>query len=293
MIADAAAANNQTSRLMLGKLLSNQVRALGPKCELRHAEFRVFSQWGDDGIIQYLVQNVPIENDAFIEFGVEDYTEANTRFLLLNDNWRGLILDGSAANMEHVQREDIYWRHDLTSVCEFITRDNINSLIAGAGFGGPVGLLSIDIDGNDYWIWEAIDVVDAAIVVVEYNSVFGADRALSIPYDAAFRRTNAHWSNLYWGCSLRALCHLAEKKGYVFVGSNANGNNAYFVKRELAGNLLVKTPETGYVNSRFRESRDPAGNLTFIGGEKRRAIIENMQVTDVVSNVLVRLGDTW
>ena len=291
IIAGAATANIQTTNLLLGKLLSNQVRALGPRRDLRDAEFRVFSQWGDDGIIQYLIHNVPIENDAFIEFGVEDYTESNTRFLLFNDNWRGLIMDASAENMACVQRDDLYWRHDLTSICEFISRENINQLISGAGFNGPIGLLSIDIDGNDYWIWEAIDVVDAAIVVVEYNSVFGPSRALSVPYDPAFRRTNAHWSNLYWGCSLRALCQLADKKGYAFVGSNANGNNAYFVKRELADGVLVKTPEDGYVTSRFRESRDPAGQLTYVGGAKRRSLISDMMVMDVEHNVLVRLGD--
>jgi len=291
MIVGAAATRSQTSNLLLGKLLSNQVRALGPRRDLRDAEFGVFSQFGDDGIIQYLIHNVPIANDTFIEFGVEDYTEANTRFLLLNDNWRGLIMDASEENMARVRREDLYWRHDLTSICEFISRENINPLISGAGFSGPIGLLSIDIDGNDYWIWEAINVVDAAIVVVEYNSVFGVNRALSIPYDPAFLRSNAHCSNLYFGCSLRALCLLAEKKGYVFVGSNSNGNNAYFVKREFAGGLLVKTPEEGYVESRFRESRDASGQLTFVGGENRRDLIEDMKVMDVEHNKLVRLGD--
>lgn len=291
MIAGAAAASNQTTNMLLGKLLSNQVRALGPRRELRDAEFRVFSQWGDDGIIQYLIHNVRVENDAFIEFGVEDYTEANTRFLLLNDNWRGLIIDASAENIARVRRDDLHWRHDLEAICEFVSRENINPLISGAGFNGLIGLLSIDVDGNDYWIWEAIDVVDAAIVVVEYNSVFGPSKALSVPYDPAFQRTNAHYSNLFWGCSLRALCLLAERKGYVFVGSNTNGNNAYFVKRELAGGLLIKTPEEGYVRSRFRESRDATGQLTYVGGDKRRALISDMIVMDVEHNVLVRLGD--
>ena len=96
-----AAASNQiprlireveTSNLLAGKLLANQVKALGAGRELRDVEFRVFSQWGDVGIIQYLIHNVPIPNDTFVEFGVEDYREANTRFLLLNDNWRGLIM---------------------------------------------------------------------------------------------------------------------------------------------------------------------------------------------------------
>jgi len=281
----------ETSNLLAGKLLANQVKALGARRELRDAEFRVFSQWGDDGIIQYLIHNVPIPNDTFVEFGVEDYREANTRFLLLNDNWRGVIMDASAENMARVQHEDLYWRHDLTAVCDFISRENINQLISGAGVTGPIGLLSVDIDGNDYWVWEAIDTVDPAIVIAEYNSVFGSRKAVSVPYDPKFRRTQAHSSNLYWGCSLRALCVLAERKGYAFVGCNSNGNNAYFVKRALCENLLVKTPDEGYVMSRFRESRDVAGQLTYVGGDRRLALIADMQVMDVERNTLVRLGD--
>jgi hypothetical protein len=281
----------ETSKLLTGKLLANQVKVAGPGRELRDVEFRVFSQWGDDGIIQYLIHNVPLPNDAFVEFGVEDYQEANTRFLLLNDNWRGLIMDGGAENIARVHHEDLYWRHDLTAICEFISRENINQLISRAGFTGPIGLLSVDIDGNDYWVWEAIDAVDAAIVIVEYNSVFGSRKALSVPYDPKFRRTQAHPSNLFWGCSLRALCLLGEKKGYAFVGCNSNGNNAYFVKSSLAKNLRIKTPDEGYVMSRFRESRDAAGQLTYAGGEQRLALIANMEVMDVENNTLVRLGN--
>jgi len=96
--------------------------------------------------------------------------------------------------------------------------------------------MNADIDGNDYWIWQSLDVVKPVITIVEYNSVFGDKHAITIPYDRAFNRTKAHYSNLYWGASLRALCILAEQKGYVFVGSNSSGNNAYFVKQtKLAG----------------------------------------------------------
>jgi hypothetical protein len=276
---------------LLGKLLANQVKALGPRRALREVEFKVCSQWGDDGIIQYLIQNVPIESDTFVEFGVEGYVEANTRFLLVNDNWRGLVIDGSAEYMAGLRETEIHWRYDLTAIDAFITRDNINQLIGGAGFRGPLGILSVDIDGNDYWVWEAINVVDPAIVIVEYNSVFGSKHAVTVPYAADFRRSQAHSSNLFWGCSVRALCLLAARKGYVFVGCNSNGNNCYFVKRALAANVREVTPEEGYVLSRFRESRDPEGRLTYKRGDERLAAIADMQVVDVERNALVRLGD--
>jgi hypothetical protein len=279
--------NNQ----LVGRLLANQVKALGPRRELREAEFKVYSQWGDDGIIQYLVHNVPLPSDSFVEFGVESYAEANTRFLLVNDNWRGLIMDGSREWMERVRQGELSWRHELTAIDAFITKDNVNELIGGAGFGGEIGILSIDIDGNDYWIWETLTVTDPAIVIVEYNSVFGRKRAVSVPYAADFRRDAAHASHLFWGCSLRALCLLAERKGYVFVGCNTNGNNAYFVKRALATNLVARTPEEGYVASRFRESRDAEGRLTYKTGAERFAVIADMQVMDIERGILTRLGD--
>ena len=278
-------------KMLTARLLVNQLRARGPVADLREAEFKVFSQFGDDGIIQYLINEVAPGSRTFIEFGVEDYTESNTRFLLVNDNWRGLVLDGSEANVERIRRDEIYWRHDLTAASAFVTRENVNDLFAAHGFAGELGLLSIDIDGNDYWVWEAVEVVRPAIVVAEYNSVFGARRAVTVPYDPAFRRTAAHPSNLYFGCSLRALDVLARRKGYAFAGSNSAGNNAYFVRLDKMGKIARPGVEEGYVESRFRESRDAAGRLTFLAGEARRRAIEELEVFDVEENRLVRIRE--
>jgi hypothetical protein len=278
--------------MLAGRLLVDRTRAMAPQRALRDTEFQVFSQWGDDGIIQYLIAQVPNLSQTFIEFGVQDYRESNTRFLLMNDNWAGLVMDGSEDFVAHIQSEDIYWRHDLTAVAAFLTRENINETIRAAGFAGPLGILSVDIDGNDYWVWEAIDVVEPSIVIVEYNSVFGSERTISVPYDPGFVRTRAHSSNLFWGCSLGALCHLAGRKGYAFVGCNSNGNNAYFVKKTVAGNLRQLDCGQGYVLSRFRESRDPHGNLTFLRGDDRFRTIADMSVVDVKTGRQVRLGDS-
>ncbi|HYY57173.1 MAG TPA: hypothetical protein VE842_07545, partial [Pyrinomonadaceae bacterium] len=253
------------------------------------AEFKVFSQFGDDGIIQYLINNIEIEERTFIEFGVENYTESNTRFLLINNNWKGLVMDGSAAHIEYIKSDSIYWRHELTAVHGFIDKENVNGLISDNGFSGALGILSIDIDGNDYWIWECIREVEPAIVIIEYNSVFGKSRAITIPYDAAFNRTRAHPSNLYWGASLRAMCLLAEKKGYVFVGSNSSGNNAYFVRKDKLGPIRALDPESGYVKSRFRESLDEHGRLTYLSDAERLKAIEEMIVYDLEKESLVKI----
>lgn len=196
----------------LGRIEARQLRDL-PAPDIHTAEFRVFSQWGEDGILQHLIRHVAIPRNIFIEFGVENYLESNTRFLLTNNNWAGLVIDGSAKNIEFIKRDEIYWRHSLKAELSFITQDNINDLIRRNGLTGEIGLLSIDIDGNDYWVWEAIDAVIPSVVVIEYNARFGPDRAVTIPYDAGFVRTTAHHSNIYFGASLEALCLLGEAQG--------------------------------------------------------------------------------
>lgn len=270
-------------RLSLGRLHATRVTALGPRRALREAEFSVFSQWGEDGIIQYLISQVDIAQDVFVEFGVESYREANTRFLLLNDNWRGLIMDASEDHMAAVRGESLFWRHELTAIAEFVTRENINELISRHVPDQDIGILSIDIDGNDYWVWDAITAVTPRIVVCEYNGAYGDREAVAVPYDPGFSRTRAHYSNLHYGCSLAALCHLAERKGYVFVGSNSAGCNAFFVRRDLAGNLAVLTAAGGFIAPRFRDSRDRSGELTFLPGGRKMSEILDMEVCDVIS----------
>jgi len=253
-------------------------------------EFRVFSQWGEDGLIDYLVSRVPIERPWFVEFGVEDYREANTRYLLMNRNWRGLVIDGSEANVRSVKAEDISWRFELEARCAFVTRDNINALLGEAGFTGDLGLLSIDIDGNDYWVWEAIDVVSPRIVVVEYNSLWGPTAAVTVPYDPAFVRGQKHHSNLYYGASLTALARLGSRKGYTLVGGNSAGNNAFFVRDDLRGSLPAVSPAHAYRRAAFREGRDAAGALTLVDFTSRLRSVAHLLVHDLDSGCEVTIG---
>ncbi len=181
---------------------------------LQEIEFRVFSQFGEDGIIDWLIEksNVPPPLQSFVEFGVEEYGEANTRFLLENRNWRGLVMDGNPTLVQRLREDSISWKHDLTAKSAFITRENINDLVAQAGFSGEIGLLCIDIDGNDYWVWESLTAVNPVICVCEYNAVFGNLHAISIPYDGDFMRSRAHFSHLYFGASIPAFCYLRRRR---------------------------------------------------------------------------------
>ncbi len=277
-------------KMLSARNLVNKIKQVKSPIENIHdTEFSVFSQWGDDGIIQYLIHILDIKNETFIEFGVGNYLEANTRFLLMNNNWRGLIFDGSDKNISYVHQDSISWKFDLTAKPLFITKENINNAIKNAGFTGEIGVLHIDIDGNDYWIWEHIDVVNAEIVIMEYNSVFGNKAAISVPYTVDFFVTNAHHSNLFFGASLKAMCYLANKKGYSFVGSNSNGNNAYFIRNDKLKNIIPLSIEDGYIACRFRQNRDITGNLTFKSDMEMILQCGEMTVVDVTTNKLAPL----
>ena len=252
---------------------------------LTDVEFRGFSQWGEDGIIDWLVERLSGIPETFIEFGVSDYREANTRLLLQLRNWRGLVMDGSEANIRSIQAQDLYWRHELTARCAFIDRDNINQVIAASGLQGDIGLLSIDIDGNDYWIWQAIDAVSPVIVVCEYNAVLGDRCALTVPYRADFQRTREHHSNLYFGASIRALVALGKSKGYSFVGTTSTGCNAFFVRNDHAESIVAAVERICAFPSKFREARDAAGGLLFTSGKQRRTLIDHLVLMDPVAGV--------
>ena len=254
-------------------------------------EFQVFSQWGEDGILQHLLQHAQIQKHVFVEFGVEDYTEANTRFILQNNYWSGLVLDSSQTNIEKIRASELYWKFNLKAETAMITTENINDVLSKNGLSGEIGILSIDIDGNDYWVWKAIDVVQPAIVVCEYNSLWGAKNSVTVPYSANFQRSNEHYSNLYFGASIQALTDLAEQKGYALVASNKAGCNLFFVRKDRMGDLNPQKAEDTYVQSGFRESRGKNGELTHLDFSERRALIANFELLDTRANRKIKISE--
>lgn len=267
----------------LGRLeMDHQHQPQEPSAPLRTCEVRVFSQWGEDGIIQHLIRHVPLSRPVFVEFGVEDYLESNTRFLLVHNNWSGLVLDCSEASIERIRASSIYWRHNLKAVHAFVTRENINELIRAQGLRGDIGMLSIDIDGMDYWVWESLEAVTPAIVIAEYNYRFGPDRAVTVPYDPSFDRRRAHHSLAYYGASLRALWRLAQRKGYELVGCESHGLNAFFVRRDLLPAAIPpRLPEEAYVAANFREAHDEGGARMDITPEAEAGLIAGLPLVDV------------
>lgn len=269
---------------LLGAMFSDQNSKKNHISSLHEVEFRVFSQWGDDGIIQWLITRIPGLPKLFVEFGVEDYSESTTRFLMVNNNWRGLVMDGSDAKITRLKKRKWFWRYGLTAIPKFLTTENVDEIIRDWVNGENIGLLHIDVDGNDFWLWDAIRCITPAIVIVEYNALFGPDRAITVPYDAGFRRHSAHYSGQYAGASLAALTWLSEKKGYALIGTNSAGNNAYYVRAsELTDELRPVSVDAAFVKSNFRDSRDRFGQLDYLSFEERQSSIRGLPVVNVLT----------
>ena len=271
----------QDLKLSIGQIQS-KLNISSLEKNIKKKEFKVFSQWGEDGIIDYLISNLDIENKTFIEFGVENYSEANTKFLLLNRNWSGFVIDSSYENVQNIKKNELYWKYSLTAKSEFITKENVNSVLGESNFDKNLGLLSIDVDGNDYWIWEQIKDIDPSIVVIEYNSRFGKEKSYVVPYEKNFQRLKKHYSGIYYGASLKALIKLAIKKGYSFITCNSAGNNAFFVKKDLLNDKVKENNlEKGFVINKFRESRTKEGNLAYLSKIEEQKIIFSLPLTEV------------
>jgi hypothetical protein len=252
--------------------------------KLSDYEFKVFSQWGEDGIIQFLTQNLPIINKTFIEFGVEDFFESNCRFLLQKDNWDGFVIDASINNIKRLKSSYFYWKHSITALCSFITRENINQSLTTSNFDRNVGILSIDIDGVDYYVLEKLTNWSPHILIVEYNALFGKNKAVSIPYSSNFVRSKVHFSNLYYGASLSAFVHLANKMNMALVGVNSAGSNAFFVRRNLLNKKVTEVSvDDCFVRSKFREGRDANGNLNYHTYNEGLNSILHLPVIDIIS----------
>ncbi len=273
--------NKEEIKLSIGKILCEVFKDKNFD-NIQDYEFKIFSQFGEDGIIQYLINNLNISSKNFIEFGVENYTEANTRFLLENDNWSGLILDSSLKNINFIKKQNYYWRFDVLAVHSFITPENINKILKDNNYEGNIGILSIDVDGNDYWILNAIEIVNPDILIIEYNANFGLKNSVSIKYQKNFSRSSKGLEKLIYGCSLAALNNLCKKKNYSLICCNKNGNNAFFVKNDLLNNKVKPISiNKAYQKNSFKENFDDKGYPKKISSEEIIQILNSEKILKV------------
>ena len=221
--------------------------------------FKVFSQNDEDGILQEIFDRIGATNKKFIEFGVQDGIECNSHYLLYK-GWSGLWIEGYRPYFTQIQEKfsSVIDEGQLKVDCAFITKDNINSLFIENGIQGEIDLLSIDIDGNDYYVWDSIFAVSPRVVCIEYNGKFPPDCEWVMPYFSA----HIWHKNDYQGASLKSLEKLGRERGYQLVGTNVTGVNAFFVRNDLAGN---KFPLPAVAENLYNA---PNYNLPHITGHK-------------------------
>jgi hypothetical protein len=216
---------------------------------LSETGFRVFSQFEEDGKLLFIFSVIGMENKSFIEIGSDDGVNSNSANLYFNFGWHGLFIDGNPKSIRRgrkfFKKYPHPWFYQPTFVCSMVKRENINDLIKNAGFDGEIGLLSIDIDGNDYWIWDAITIVQPQVVIIETHNEFGLNDIV-VPYDPDYFYPGKH--PIYHGASPVAMQKLAARKGYRLIGANDMGFNFIFIKNGLADNLLPEVTVESLLN---------------------------------------------
>lgn len=192
-------------------------------------ERRVCSQNGEDGIVAEIFKRIGTEDPFFVEIGVEDGIECNTAYLARFKSWRGLMVEGDPIKAERLRR----WYADcagVKSTQRFVTRDNVNAILAEFGVAPEFDLLSIDIDGNDYYIWETTaEAYRPRVVIVEMNASYPPPLHWVMPYDPEHG-----WDgSSYYGASLAAFEALGAKLGYALLGTDSRSVNAFFLRNDL------------------------------------------------------------
>jgi hypothetical protein len=192
--------------------------------------FHMYAQNEEDGLVLALMKEGGIKHRTLIEIGC-GHNGGNSGFLARELGFRGLMVDGDQDKTARARR--VFNSDRMAIETAFVTREGVNELIASHGITGEIDFLSIDIDGNDAWIWDAIDIVDPRVVSVEYNSLLGPEHAVSIAYDGDFDRHHVGVKG-YYGVSLRGLEVLATYKGYRLVVCEPRGTNAFFLRDDVA-----------------------------------------------------------
>lgn len=257
---------NMQSEILQTQLLS--MPKYSDSRRLEHFGYKVYSQNDEDGIIQEIFNRIGYTNRFFVEFGVQDGLECNTHFLLLQ-GWSGVFMEGNAEYVARIKQNfaNPISEGRLKVMHTFITRENINELMIenGAIEIDEIDLLSIDIDGNDYHVFEAIECIHPRVIIVEYNAKFPPPSLWVMPYD----KDHIWDSSDKQGASLQALAQLGIKKGYILVATNLNGVNAFFVRKDLIkpDMFALQSPKELYNPMR--------SGMSFRSGHKTKMFLDN------------------
>ena len=213
---------------------------LPPPYDLAAGRFSFLSQNDEDGLLLAVFTRIGTTDRRFVEIGC-GMNGGNSGFLAQELGWQGLMIDGKNESVEKVRIR--FTGHAVTAIRSHVSRESINKLLTKHGMVGELDFLSIDIDGMDYWLWEAITACTPRVVAIEYNWLFGAERPITIPYDPAFTLGTVGGRG-YRGASLAALVHLGTQRGYRLVATERV--NAFFLRNDIAPQIPAIDAARGY-----------------------------------------------
>jgi len=226
--------------------------------------FKVHSQFEEDGILLYIFSMIGAKSKKVLEICAGEGIESMSANLIINHGWEGLLFDGDKKLVENglkfFGQNEMTWLHPPIFKQAWITRENSNDLISKNGFSGEIDLLSLDLDGNDYHIMEAMNVVKPRVIICETHNAIPSEKALTIPYKSDFNRmTGPHID--FMSVSLLAMTKLLNAKGYRLVGSNRFGFNAVFILKGLGEEYFPEVSvESVHRNSFTKQRRESAWN---------------------------------
>ncbi|HAG82242.1 MAG TPA: hypothetical protein DCL61_14010 [Cyanobacteria bacterium UBA12227] len=262
---------SQTAQL----ILMNQYRQLKNTPNLpkfQDVGLHICSQTDEDGFLLFIFSLIDTTNKKVVELCAGDGIECNAANLIINHGWNGLLFDGDLTQIKLGQ--EIYEFINTTKinppklVNAWITAENVNQLITTNGFNGEIDLLSLDLDGVDYWIWKSIDCINPRVVVIEYNTYWGAEKSVTVPYDPQFQaqifQHSQYHPGYYCGASLRAFGKLAKDRGYRLVGSNTKQWNAFFIRNDIATDLIPEVSIESCLSSHQNSKSTTQNNWSFI-----------------------------
>ena len=264
--------------------------------DLRQCEVSVFSQNGEDGIIDFLLEQCLIQKPNIIEIGAGTFQECNSRFCNLSRNSNLYLVD---KYLEYEKFAKLFLprliNSSITIDNSWVTKDNINMIIDRARKTlGTANILSIDLDGNDYWVLSSVKELDYDIIIIEYNPSLSINEPVSTLYKSNFDRKHEHFSYKYYGASLEAFVSFLAVKNYFFAGATSQGTNAFFINNKHLHKFsnLDRSIEL-YKNISSREARDEQGRLSFINHKKERYILSAKIVVNTETGINKIISDTY
>jgi hypothetical protein len=259
--------------------------------KLNQAYFKVFSQDNEDGIIQFLLKSLDIDQVKFVEIGTQNYSESNTRYIFETMRCEGLIIDPFPDLKKEINNFLRLWKNNLNIHNEYIDAENINRVLNNYSFNKNIDIFSIDIDGIDYWVLKSLPQKISKIFIIEYNPFFGPEVEISVPNIKNFERLKYDRTGFCWGASLKALINLMDKKGYSFIGTNRLNVNSFFITKELVEKIDIDLPNTDdlskYTDAKFNIFKSKDYSLD----SNIQNDVKNLEVFDLQQDRIIKLSE--